>query len=89
MVPLAPTVTDEDRLVVENVTKIINFLTRGQGLQSMFNPGTASAAQQAQQRAFAAELLPVLPMVATEILPALAQKLISRIGARLVRELYM
>ena len=88
-IPLAPTMTEEDRLVVGNVTKIVTFLTHGQNLQSMFLPGMASPLQLASQRAFVAEMLPVLPLVATEILPELVQKLGSRIGARLVRELYL
>lgn len=87
--PLAPKMTEEDRQVVGNVAKIVSFLTRGQSLQAMMMPGAMSAAQVAQQRAFVADLLPVLPTVATEVLPELAQKLASRIGARLVRELYM
>jgi hypothetical protein len=35
-----------------------------------------------------AELLPVLPTVATEVMPQLTSALISRISARVVRELY-
>ena len=81
--------TDEDRQIVENMAKIFNFLTRGQDLASLATPGSQMAAQQLQQRAFMAERLPVLPTVATEILPQLVQRLVSRIGARLVRELYI
>jgi hypothetical protein len=36
-----------------------------------------------------AELLPVLPSVAGEVLPELSRMLVSRISARLVRELYV
>ena len=87
--PLAPTMTEEDRQVVGNVAKIVSFLTRGQSIQAMMLPGAMTPAQAAQQRALVADLLPVLPTVATEVLPDLVQKLASRIGARLVRELYM
>ena len=87
-IPLTPSLTEEDRQVVGNVSKIVNFLTRGQNMQSMFLPG-ASATDRARQRMFVNELLPTIPKVATEILPELVQKLVSRIGARLVREIYM
>lgn len=76
-------------MVVGNVSKIVNFLTRGQSMQSLLFSGASSSAQRAQQRLLVADLLPVLPTVATEILPELAQKLVSRVGARFVRELYI
>jgi hypothetical protein len=81
-IPLAPSMTEEDRMVVGNVSKIVRFLTRGQGMQSLFSPGASG-------RAFVSQLLPAIPTVATEILPELMQKLVSRIGARIVRELYV
>ena len=69
-------------MVVGNVSKIVRFLTRGQSMQSLFSPGASG-------RAFVSQLLPAIPTVATEILPELMQKLVSRIGARIVRELYV
>jgi aarF domain-containing kinase len=86
--PLAPTVTDEDRQVVANMTKIVDFLTRGQNLGDAASNGVPTREQIAAQQAFLSELLPVLPTVATEVVPQLAQRLASRIGARLVRELF-
>ncbi|KAG1670981.1 hypothetical protein FOA52_014370 [Chlamydomonas sp. UWO 241] len=86
--PLAPIVTDEDRKVVMNMTKIVNFLTRGQNLGDAAGNGVSTRDQFEQQQAFFSELLPVLPTVATEVVPQIAQRLASRIGARLVRELF-
>lgn len=77
-VPLVPSVSDEDRKVVANVTKIANFLAGGD----------ASRLLQAADPRMAQELLPFLPAVANEILPELVQRLSSRIAARAVRELY-
>lgn len=81
--PLAPRVSEEDKLVVENVTKIVNFLTSGSDLTSFLLPQ-----QMARNSALVNELLPVLPTVATEILPELTGRLLSRITARVVRDLY-
>lgn len=75
-VPLSPTLSDEDKQVVENVVKIVNFLTKG----SINGSGPDTA--------LVLELLPVLPTVAREVLPQVTTMLISRISARAVRELY-
>jgi hypothetical protein len=75
-VPLAPPATPEDRRVVENVTKITQFLL-GEG-SDMAGRGFG----------LSAEMLPFLPAVATEILPELSRRLLSRIAARSIRELY-
>ncbi|GAX72999.1 hypothetical protein CEUSTIGMA_g451.t1 [Chlamydomonas eustigma] len=88
-VPIVPEMTDEDRQVVQNVTKIVNFLTRGQSLSSMLQPGFLSPSQIAQRRAFVRELMPVLPTVATEVLPGLVERLVNRVAARVVKELYL
>eukprot|EP00878_Enallax_costatus_P030877 GHUV01033684.1.p1 GENE.GHUV01033684.1~~GHUV01033684.1.p1 ORF type:complete len:571 (+),score=153.33 GHUV01033684.1:111-1715(+) len=75
-VPLSPQLSDEDRQVVDNVVKIVNFLTKGSMNGSRPDP------------ALVWELLPVLPTVAQEVLPQVTTQLISRISARAVRELY-
>ena len=74
--PLSPQLSDEDRQVVDNVVKIVNFLTKGSMNGSRPDP------------ALVWELLPVLPTVAQEVLPQVTTQLISRISARAVRELY-
>jgi hypothetical protein len=75
--------------VVQNVTKIANFLTRGQSLSSLLEPGFLSPARMEQRRAFVRELMPVLPTVATEVLPGLVERLVNRVAARMVKELYL
>jgi aarF domain-containing kinase len=84
--PLAPSLTEEDKLVVNNVTKILQFLTQGQSLTSFLLP---SPADMAKRNSALAEVLPVLPELAREIIPELVSRLSSRIGARLIRDLYM
>jgi aarF domain-containing kinase len=78
--PLAPTMTEEDDAVVSNVAKVVNFLAGGRlsstGFFS-FDPATA------------AELLPYLPGVATEVLPELTRKLFGRITARVLRDVFV
>lgn len=39
--------------------------------------------------ALLAELLPMAPTIATEIMPELTQRLASRVAARFVREVYL
>jgi aarF domain-containing kinase len=73
VVSLAPPLNDEDRAVVENVAKIVNFLAGG-SISKAINPGALR------------ELLPYLPGLATEIIPELSRRLVSRIAARAVRE---
>lgn len=79
-IPLTPSLTSEDRKVVENVSKIFAFLTRGAsgGVSSDFDGST-----------LAADLLPVLPTLAGEVLPDLTARLASRITARFVREFFV
>jgi aarF domain-containing kinase len=79
-VPLAPALSDEDRQVVDNVAKLISFLSGG-SLAGSSNGGGASSA-------LLLELLPVLPAVAREVLPQVSAQLLSRVSARAVRELY-
>lgn len=51
--------------------------------------GASSFAAGASDPGVLAELLPVLPTVASEMLPELSRRLLSRVSARLVRELYV
>ena len=77
---MAPTITPEDRRVVENVAKLVDFLTGGRTLR-LLGPGGDPAALR--------ELLPFLPSVATQMVPEVSRKLLSRISARLIREVFI
>lgn len=78
--PLAPTITAEDKRVVENMVTIFDWLLGGSaGMRLLSRPDPS----------LLADLLPYLPDVATEILPDLAKRLSSRIVARAMRELYV
>eukprot|EP00877_Chromochloris_zofingiensis_P007733 jgi/Chrzof1/3212/Cz12g16050.t1_COQ8 len=89
-VPLTPQITIEDRLVVDNVAKIVSFLTRG--TSSTIDNSSSNSRMSSSLRdgsALLSQLLPVLPQVAYQVLPQLSRALISRISARIVRELYV
>ena len=73
-VRLSPKVTDDDRATVESVTKLLNFLLRG---SRAADPSTVVR-----------ELGPLLPAVATEVLPELISRLNSRVAARTIREVF-
>ncbi|GIL68594.1 hypothetical protein Vafri_21849 [Volvox africanus] len=100
-IPLAPTLTPEDRRVVDNLAKIMGFLTRGfaQGEQPLLERqqqqglvavavGAPTAQMFSNSAAVAGELLPVLPAVATEVIPQVISRLASRAVARTVREVF-
>ncbi|KIY93586.1 aarF domain-containing kinase [Monoraphidium neglectum] len=92
--PLAPTVSEEDRRVVENLVKIVNFLTKGgDGSNGSSSNGSSGAGAGRPFGAgggeVVAELLPYLPAVAREVLPQLGTQLVGRISARFVRELFV
>ncbi|EEH59033.1 uncharacterized protein MICPUCDRAFT_32463 [Micromonas pusilla CCMP1545] len=82
-VRVSPSVTAEDRATVESVTKLLNFLLRGSrggaaGAGATFAGGDPSKALR--------ELGPLLPAVATEVLPELVARLNSRLTARAIRD---
>jgi aarF domain-containing kinase len=93
--PLAPQVSDEDRKVVENMVKIVEFLTKGGSISAgkdgsfIENMNVNPAAITAAGVDVATELLPYLPAVAREVLPELGRQLVSRISARFVREVFV
>lgn len=86
-VPLSPEVTDEDRQVVSNMATIFGFLSGGRGGGAAAGSGGFAGLPSFDPR-LAADMLPYLPAVATEVLPDLAQRLTSRVVARTMRELY-
>eukprot|EP00873_Tetraselmis_striata_P029537 jgi/Tetstr1/449801/TSEL_036865.t1 len=75
---LAPSITEEDRVVISNLDKLLTFLT-GRDAGKPADPAATAAMAQ--------ELLPIMPGVAAELLPEISQRLVSRVGARLVRDL--
>lgn len=87
-VPLTPQLSSEDRKVVDNLSKVVNFLTRGSGEQGGASGSSGSSALVPSDPNLLRELLPVLPNVAQELLPQLTGKLVNRVAARVVRELY-
>ncbi len=79
--PLAPTVTADDRAVVANCAKLLAFLSG-----SRFDPAGPLPALSPR---LVADLLPVLPRVAAEIAPELAARLGSRVAARFLRDVML
>ncbi|XP_049406756.1 uncharacterized protein LOC125870380 [Solanum stenotomum] len=75
---LVPYVTEEDRIILNNVQKIIQFLLAGtasnQGLEGASVPRVIQ------------ELLPVLPGLSAKVLPEILSRLTSRVMARLIRD---
>lgn len=85
--PLAPTLSSEDRAVVDNLSKLIAFFTQGQRAASFLRTEGSDGSGAAV--AVVSELMPVLPSVATEVVPQLMARLTSRVVARIVRDVYM
>ena len=86
-VRVSPNVTAEDNATVESVTKLLNFLLRG---SRGGDEGSAGQAPVGADPARAVrELGPLLPAVATEVLPELVRRLNSRIAARTIREVFV
>mmetsp|Transcript_2461 Transcript_2461/g.9605 ORF Transcript_2461/g.9605 Transcript_2461/m.9605 type:complete len:850 (-) Transcript_2461:77-2626(-) len=81
-VRVSPNVTAEDKATVESVTKLLNFLLRGS------RGGDAGAGSAADPARAIRELGPLLPAVATEVLPELVRRLNSRVAARTIREVF-
>ncbi|KAG0564360.1 hypothetical protein M758_8G100000 [Ceratodon purpureus] len=84
-VSLVPTVTSDDQIVLNNVRRIVAFLTSG---------SPASQSLSAQRGEFnisevVRDLMPVLPDVARNILPELLNRLSSRVAARTLREIFL
>jgi aarF domain-containing kinase len=79
LIPLSPTLDDEDEAVVLNVVKVLNFLAGGNAAGVLFSFVSPAGR----------ELLPYLPGVATEVLPEFTRKLFSRVAARTLREVFV
>ncbi|GAU30490.1 hypothetical protein TSUD_18700, partial [Trifolium subterraneum] len=68
---LIPTITEEDKVILNNVQKVLEFLTAGSSLSS-----TSSQALNVPQ--IIQELLPVLPGISAKVLPDVLSRLSSR-----------
>ncbi|XVF29165.1 hypothetical protein REPUB_Repub15cG0096400 [Reevesia pubescens] len=79
---LLPSITEEDRIILNNVQKIIEFLTAGSSISATSNQGV-NVAQAIQ------ELLPVLPGISARVLPEVLSRLSSRVLARLIRDTFL
>ncbi|CAN6990513.1 unnamed protein product [Brassica rapa subsp. trilocularis] len=79
---LLPSVTEEDKVILNNVQKVIEFLT---GRSSMSNnPNQVVDVTQVVR-----ELLPVLPGISVTVLPDIMSRLGSRVMARIVRDTFL
>ncbi|KAJ0035648.1 hypothetical protein Pint_25347 [Pistacia integerrima] len=79
---LLPTITEEDKIILNNVQKIVEFLTAGSSISRTSNQGI-DVARVIQ------ELLPVLPSISATILPEIISRLSSRVLARIVRDSFL
>lgn len=78
---LLPTITEEDRVILNNVEKVVNFLSSGSSNSSLSREVNVASLIQ--------ELLPVLPGISAKVLPEIASRLSSRILARLIRDTFL
>ncbi|KAF5199464.1 Activity of bc1 complex kinase 3 protein [Thalictrum thalictroides] len=79
---LLPTVTEEDRIILNNVQRVVEFLTTG----------TSNLRTPTQDRNIAQiiqELLPLLPGISVRVLPEVLGRLSSRVAARLIRDTFL
>ncbi|XP_042516585.1 uncharacterized protein sll0005 isoform X4 [Macadamia integrifolia] len=76
-----PTITDEDRVTLKNVQKVVEFLTAGTLNSKTLDQGV-DFAQVVQ------ELLPVLPDISARVLPEVLSRLSSRVLARFIRDTF-
>ncbi|CAK7336236.1 unnamed protein product [Dovyalis caffra] len=87
---LLPTITEEDKVILNNVQKVVEFLTEGTSISSTSTQAIEYAQLQAKEGVnvarIAQELLPVLPGITATILPEVFSRLSSRIAARIIRD---
>ncbi|GLJ04873.1 hypothetical protein SUGI_0005350 [Cryptomeria japonica] len=81
---LLPTVTEEDKIVLNNVRRITEFLTAGSSFSNSF-----IQARGLENLEVLRDWLPLMPGVATRVVPEIMNRLSSRVVARLLRELFV
>ncbi|XP_010488485.1 PREDICTED: uncharacterized protein LOC104766320 isoform X2 [Camelina sativa] len=79
---LLPSVTEEDKVILNNVQKVIEFLTARSSMSN--NPDQVVDVSQVVR-----ELLPVLPGISATVLPEIMSRLGSRAMARIVRDTFL
>ncbi|KAK8983740.1 hypothetical protein V6N11_009527 [Hibiscus sabdariffa] len=79
---LLPSVTEEDRIILNNVQKILEFLTAGSSISTTSSQGV-NVSRVIQ------ELLPVLPGISARVLPEVIIRLSSRVLARAIRDTFL
>eukprot|EP00246_Nothoceros_aenigmaticus_P008305 TRINITY_DN22893_c0_g1_i1.p1 TRINITY_DN22893_c0_g1~~TRINITY_DN22893_c0_g1_i1.p1 ORF type:complete len:183 (+),score=20.14 TRINITY_DN22893_c0_g1_i1:33-551(+) len=84
-ISLIPTVTSEDEKVITNMKRVVKFLSAGTPAAKSLTQGGGGL----EIFDVARELLPVLPNVASKVLPEIINRLTSRIIARTLRELFL
>ena len=89
LVPLSPKMTTEDKATLASTTKLLNFLLRGTRSDEInFRDLSFSAASARVNTQAFNEISPLLPAVATQIVPELTRRLSSRIAARAIRDVF-
>ncbi|PON63771.1 Protein kinase [Parasponia andersonii] len=79
---LLPSITEEDKVILNNVQKVVEFLTAGSSISRTSSQGV-NIPQVIQ------ELLPVLPGISTTVLPEVLNRLTSRVLARVIRDTFL
>lgn len=76
---LLPTITEEDKMILNNVQRVVDFLIAGSSLNRKSNE-VINADQ------ITRELLSLLPGLSAKVLPDVISRLGSRLAARLIRD---
>ncbi|KAM7485476.1 hypothetical protein LguiA_001485 [Lonicera macranthoides] len=79
---LVPSITEEDRVILNNVQKIVGFLTAG-------SSSSRSSNQVINVTQVIQEMLPLLPGLSVTVLPEVLSRLSSRIMARVIRDTFL
>ncbi|XP_065862860.1 uncharacterized protein [Euphorbia lathyris] len=77
-----PTITEEDKVILNNVQKVVEFLTAGSSISRASN-------QDSNVVQIVQEFLPILPGISATILPEVVRRLTSRIAARIIRDAFL
>ncbi|XWS22390.1 hypothetical protein CRYUN_Cryun29cG0029900 [Craigia yunnanensis] len=80
---LLPSITEEDRIILNYVEKILEFLTAGSSISATSNQEGVNVVQAIQ------ELLQVFPGISARVLPEVLSRLSSRVLARLIRDTFL
>lgn len=83
MLPLAPEVTEHDRQVIQNVETVLRFLLKDSNFIVSSDLRTSFRRNQSLLQDFG----PVLPAIMREIVPEVSERLVSRLSARILRDI--